>query len=177
MFKRYKIKQQISHKAGRSTYLADDYETNQQVVIKILEFNDLFDWDTYKLFEREAKTLKSLSHPNIPQFLDYLEINEENCQGFPQGNFYGSALIQTYIDAPSLAEVIEQEIHFSEVEVMELVKKLLGILDYIHGLNPPIIHRDIKPQNIIRRISPPELMGDLVLIDFGSSKELKPKLK
>jgi len=112
MFKRYKIKQQISYKAGRSTYLADDYETNKQVVIKILEFNDLFDWDTFKLFEREAKTLKSLSHPNIPQFLDYLEINEENCQGFPQGNFYGSALIQTYIDAPSLAEVIEQEIHF-----------------------------------------------------------------
>ncbi|MEO0926714.1 MAG: serine/threonine-protein kinase [Cyanobacteria bacterium J06643_13] len=175
MFKRYKIKQQISHKAGRSTYLADDYETNKQVVIKILEFNDLFDWDTFKLFEREAKTLKSLSHPNIPQFLDYLEINEENCQGFPQGNFYGSALIQTYIDAPSLAEVIEQEIHFSEVEVMELVKKLLGILDYIHGLNPPIIHRDIKPSNILLTNRSGNSIGDVYLVDFGSVQTVAKK--
>ncbi|MEL7009457.1 MAG: serine/threonine-protein kinase [Cyanobacteria bacterium J06588_4] len=175
MFKRYKIKQQISHKAGRSTYLADDYETNQQVVIKILEFNDLFDWDTYKLFEREAKTLRSLSHPNIPQFLDYLEINEENCQGFPPGNLYGSALVQTYIDAPSLAEVIEQEIHFSEIEVMELVKKLLGILDYIHGLNPPIIHRDIKPSNILLTNRSGNSIGDVYLVDFGSVQTVAKK--
>ena len=167
MLERYEIKQQISHKAGRSTYLAEDLETNKQVVVKILEFNDLFDWDDLKLFEREAKTLKNLSHPNIPQFLDYFEIDEENRQAY--------ALIQTYIDAPSLAEVIEQGIHFSEVEIIELAKKLLDILNYIHGLNPPVIHRDIKPSNILLTNRSGNSIGDVYLVDFGSVQTVAKK--
>lgn len=167
MLERYEIKQQISHKAGRSTYLAEDSETNKQVVIKILGFNDLFDWDDLKLFEREAKTLKNLNHPNIPQFLDYFEIDEENRQGY--------ALVQTYINAPSLAEVIEQGIHFSEVEIIELIKKLLNILNYIHGLNPPIIHRDIKPSNILLTNRSGNSIGDVYLVDFGSVQTVAKK--
>ena len=202
MLERYEIKQQISYKAGRSTYLAEDSETNKQVIIKILEFNALFEWDDLKLFEREAKTLKNLSHPNIPQFLDYFEINEENCQGFPKeyphlrascyaqrhGAFAPSrrrseakasmphaALVQTYINAPSLAEIIEQGIHFSESEIIELAKKLLDILNYIHGLNPPVIHRDIKPSNILLTNRSGNSIGDVYLVDFGSVQTVAKK--
>ena len=59
MLEQYQIEQQISHKAGRSTYIARDSKTNEQVVIKILEFNDLFGWNDLELFEREAKTLQN----------------------------------------------------------------------------------------------------------------------
>lgn len=60
MLEQYQIEQQISQKAGRSTYIAKDTKTNNRVVIKILEFNDLFNWDDLKLFEREAQTLQNI---------------------------------------------------------------------------------------------------------------------
>ena len=167
MLRRYQIKQQISQKAGRSTYLAVDSQTKEKVIIKILEFNQLFSWDDLKLFEREAKTLQNLSHPHIPNYLDYFEIEEKNRQGF--------ALVQTYINAPSLAELIQQGIKFSEAEIIELAKKLLDILDYLHGLNPPVIHRDIKPSNILLTNRSGNSIGDVYLVDFGSVQTVAKK--
>lgn len=167
MLERYQIKQKISQKAGRSTYVADDSETNKQIVIKILEFNDLFSWDDFKLFEREAKILQNLSHPNIPNYLDYFEISESNRQGF--------ALVQTYINAPSLAELIDRGIKFSETEIIELAEKLLNILEYLHGLNPPVIHRDIKPSNILLSNRSGNSIGDVYLVDFGSGQTVAKK--
>jgi len=58
---------------------------------------------------------------------------------------------------------------------MELVKKLLGILDYIHGLNPPIIHRDIKPSNILLTNRSGNSIGDVYLVDFGSVQTVAKK--
>ena len=104
---RYKIKQQLSHKAGRKTLLALDLLTHRQVIIKILQFDSLFQWDDLKLFEREANTLKNINHPQIPQFLDYVEIDDDNWRGF--------ALVQTYIDAPSLETAIDRDRKFSKV--------------------------------------------------------------
>lgn len=85
---RYQIKHKLSKKAGRQTLLAEDIESQELVIIKILQFNSLFQWDDLKLFEREAKTLKNLDHPAIPKYLDYFEIDYEQIQGF--------ALVQTY---------------------------------------------------------------------------------
>ncbi|MEM8723015.1 MAG: serine/threonine-protein kinase [Cyanobacteria bacterium P01_G01_bin.39] len=167
MLERYQIKRKISHKAGRSTYVAHDSETGEQVVIKILEFNDLFSWDDFKLFEREAQILQNLSHPNIPNYLDYFEISESDHQGF--------ALVQTCIDAPSLAELIERGIKFSETEIIQLAEKLLDILDYLHGLNPPVIHRDIKPSNILLTNRSGNSIGDVYLVDFGSGQTVAKK--
>ena len=152
---------------GDKTTLAEDFETNEQVVIKILEFNDLFCWQDLKLFEREAKTLQNLNHPHIPNYLDYFEINDENRLGF--------ALVQTYIAAPSLAELIERGIKFSEAEIIELAKKLLDILNYFHRLNPPVIHRDIKPSNILLTNRSGNSIGDVYLVDFGSVQTVAKK--
>ncbi len=164
---RYQLTKQLSNKAGRSTYLAQDLQGGGQVVIKILEFNEIFTWDDLKLFEREAQTLKNISHSNIPDYLDYFEIDTPKSQGF--------ALVQSYITAPSLEELISQGIKFTELEIIDLAKKLLKILNYLHQLNPPIIHRDIKPSNILLNNRSGNSIGDVYIVDFGSVQTVAKK--
>ena len=60
---RYAIQKQLGKNAGRRTVLAQDLQTQQLVVVKILTFDPDCQWDDIKLFEREAETLQSLSHP------------------------------------------------------------------------------------------------------------------
>ena len=165
---RYQIEEKLSHKAGRQTLLALELHTRQRVIIKILQFDSLFVWDDLKLFEREAKTLKHLDHPSIPKYLDYFEIDNEQFRGFPKGYRYAYALVQTYIDAPSLEDTVRQGRKFSQGELEELAVKLLAILTYLHSSNPPVIHRDIKPSNILISNRSGNSVGELYLVDFGS---------
>jgi serine/threonine protein kinase len=65
---RYCIKSLLGRQTGRRTFLAIDRQTQQFVVVKLLLFGVDFDWDDFKLFEREAAVLKSLHHPAIPQY-------------------------------------------------------------------------------------------------------------
>ena len=158
---RYQIQRQLGRNAGRRTLLAQDLHTQEQVVLKILIFNSDFRWDDLKLFEREAETLKSLSHAAIPRYQDYFELNLPNCRGF--------VLVQTYIDATSLQDWIKRGRTFSELEVKQIAKALLNVLMYLHSRNPPTIHRDIKPSNILLTSDrTAHQVGNLYLVDFGS---------
>ncbi|HIK19766.1 MAG TPA: serine/threonine protein kinase [Synechococcus sp. M44_DOE_062] len=159
---RYRPERRLSKHSGRHTYLAQDLLTSERVVIKLLLFGPDFDWADLKLFEREAQILQTLSHPAIPQYRDHFEISLEGGRGL--------ALVQTYIDAPSLQEWIEQGRRFAEPEVRDLAQKLLRILVYLHELHPPVIHRDLKPSNI--------LLGSdqqVYLVDFGSVQAAAPR--
>ncbi|MDB9537976.1 serine/threonine-protein kinase [Dolichospermum planctonicum CS-1226] len=157
---RYEIQQQLGKKAGRSTFLATDVVTGKSVIVKLLAFGGDFEWDDLKLFEREAQTLKSLSHPFIPAYLDYFEVNSPTYKGF--------ALVQTYIPAQTLEQYLQTGRKFTEVEVQEIAKALLEILIYLHNLNPPVIHRDIKPSNILLGERSGNSVGSVYLVDFGS---------
>lgn len=158
---RYQIWQQLGHNAGRRTLLAQDLHTQDLVVLKVLSFSSDFCWDDLKLFEREAETLKSLSHPAIPCYLDFFELSLDGFEGF--------VLVQTYIDAIPLQEWIKQGRTFSETEVKQIAAALLNVLIYLHDRNPPVIHRDIKPSNILlKRDRTAHQVGDLYLVDFGS---------
>ena len=173
---RYQVQQKLSHKAGRQTLLAKDLKSQELVIIKLLQFDSLFEWDDLKLFEREAKTLKNLNHPAIPKYLDYFEVearrgNLTKCNRLVEidnEQIRGFALVQTYIDAPSLQDTIQQGRKFTEAELIELAQKLLAILDYLHSSNPPVIHRDIKPSNILLSNRTGNSIGELYLVDFGS---------
>jgi serine/threonine protein kinase len=160
---KYAIQHELASKGGRKTLLARDITNEELVVIKLLAFSNDITWEDLKLFEREAETLKSIAHDSIPSYIDYFEIERENNKGF--------ALVQAYIDAPSLEQQIQAGRGFSEAEVKELAKALLNILDYLHSRQPSIIHRDIKPSNILLGNS----IDDIYLVDFGSVQNLANK--
>ncbi|BAY65119.1 serine/threonine kinase [Calothrix brevissima NIES-22] len=157
---RYEIQQQLGKKAGRQTLLARDLLTQELVIIKLLIFGGDFEWDDLKLFEREAETLKSLSHPAIPRYLDYFEVNSPTIKGF--------ALVQSYISAQTLEQYLKSGRIFTEVEIQQIAKAVLEILIYLHGLHPPVIHRDIKPSNILLGDRSGNSVGQVYLVDFGS---------
>lgn len=162
--RRYEVQRQLGKKAGRQTLLACDLETLELVVVKLLSFGNDFEWDNLKLFEREAETLKALSHSAIPRYLNYSEIDSINGKGF--------ALVQTYIEAKSLEEHLEAGRSFSEQEVKQVAKALLEILIYLHGRQPSVIHRDIKPSNILLTNRSGNSVGEVYLVDFGSVQTL-----
>ncbi|MEG4092652.1 serine/threonine-protein kinase [Microcoleus sp. Pol12B4] len=172
---RYAIQQCLGKNAGRQTFLARDLQTQELVVIKILTFSADFQWDDLKLFEREATTLQSLSHPAIPRYLDHFEFQTPKTKGL--------ALVQSYIEAKSLAEWVEAGRNFNEKEIKQIANKLLEILIYLQHQNPPVIHRDIKPSNILLAERSPlkqkhsalnkgGWLGEVYLVDFGSVQTL-----
>lgn len=107
-----------------------------------------------ELFRREAKTLGKIgNHPQLPQLLDYFEVNQE---------FY---LVQEYISGLTLQQEVKRSGPFSEAGVKQFLSEVLPLLQYVHSQQ--VIHRDIKPANLIRRTQDCRL----VLIDFGAVKD------
>lgn len=109
-----------------------------------------------KLFEKEAIVLQQLgNHDRIPRLLAYFEEDQE---------FY---LVQEYVPGHPLSKELAPGTKWSERQVTEMFQEVLGILVFIHGQG--VIHRDIKPDNIMRRDSDRRL----VLIDFGAIKQVR----
>ena len=161
---KYQLQKMLGDRVGKQTWLAYDLETQELVVIKILSLGVDFDWQSFKLFKREAEILKTLSHPNIPQYLDYLEIDRnDDCQ---------FALVQNYIEGTTLEEYLAGGKTFSPDEVKELAKAILEILIYLHSHQPPVIHRDIKPSNIILTDLDENKTRQIYLVDFDSVASL-----
>ncbi|MEG4841346.1 protein kinase domain-containing protein [Microcoleus sp. B9-D4] len=110
---------------------------------------------TRRLFQKEAEVLERLGqHDQIPQLFAYFEENEE---------FF---LVESFVAGHSLSTEIVPGKPLTEEKMIPLLKELLEILVFVHGQG--VIHRDIKPGNLIRRYSD----NKLVLIDFGSVKEI-----
>lgn len=170
---RYPIQRILGKRAGRRTFLAKDSQTGQPVAIKIMIFGPDATWEALKLFEREAQTLKTLNHPAIPKYLDFFELETRLVKGF--------ALVQTYIQAKSLQDLVTSGRRFSEQELKLIAQSILTTLHYLHSSDPRVIHRDIKPSNILLSDVAPNhqhlnqlrdkgqnTLGQLSLIDFGS---------
>jgi serine/threonine protein kinase, bacterial len=115
-----------------------------------------------ELFEREAGILYKLQHPQIPAFRELLRVNE--------GQSESLLLVQDYIEGETylarLNHRLDRHQVFSEAEIVEFLRDLLPVLDYIHKIG--VIHRDISPDNIICR----DRDKLPILIDFGCVKEI-----
>jgi serine/threonine protein kinase len=159
---RYQIRSLLGRQTGRRTFLAQDLQTEQSVVLKLLLFGVDFIWDDLKLFEREAEVLKSIDLPTIPKYLDCFDVDTELGKGF--------VLVQTYIEAKSLQNWLDSGRTFSEGELISIARQLLTILDYLHHRQPAVIHRDIKPSNILLGDRSGNSPGQIYLVDFGSVK-------
>lgn len=155
---RYRITKVLGSGGFGRTYIAEDTQRpgNPQCVVKQLRpasDNPNLVQLAKRLFEREARTLEKLGkHNQIPQLLANFE---------EDGEFY---LIQEFIPGNPLNQELPLGKRLPETKVVNILQEILQILEFVHSQD--VIHRDIKPGNIIRRISD----GKLVLIDFGAVK-------
>lgn len=101
----------------------------------------------------EAKLLAKLDHPAIPKVYATHE---------QAGRHY---IVRAYIEGHSLQELVKSRGPLPVKDIYGIVLKLCDVLQYLHGLTPPLIHRDIKPQNIILATD-----GSIHLIDFGIAR-------
>ena len=160
---RYKALREIGSGGFGKTYLAiDDRQPNKpQCAIK--QFLPAAPNDrnsSSRLFKKEAESLRSLCHPQIPKFIDYFEWEEQQY------------IVQEYIAGQTLERELAESGVFSETKIRELLRQILPILEYLHSRK--LIHRDIKPSNIIRSSSVGVALRmqhrPLVLVDFGTTK-------
>jgi serine/threonine protein kinase len=152
---RYKILGVLGEGGTGITYSAQDQSTHQTVAIKTLSLRQAEDWKVIELFEREAKTLAQLKHPNIPTYLDYFAVENDRDRFF--------YIVQEQAEGKSLFQWVQEDWRCTEKEVKAIAIQVLNILDYLHSFSTPVIHRDIKPHNLIRRAD-----GQIFLVDFGS---------
>ncbi|GAB4379176.1 MAG: hypothetical protein Kow00121_32740 [Elainellaceae cyanobacterium] len=158
---RYKIVHVLGAGGMGQTYVAEDTQRpgNPKCVVKQLKpaSNDPnFLTVARRLFVGEAEILEKLGkHDQIPQLLAYFERDQE---------FY---LVQEFIVGHPLSVELPLGQRWAEPEVIQLLQDLLSILEFVHRQN--VIHRDIKPGNIIRRVED----NRLVLIDFGAVKQVR----
>jgi serine/threonine protein kinase len=155
---RYQILEQLGEGGMATVYKAYDTRLDRYVAIKVIR-NDLFGPTLLermlKRFEREAKALAKLSHPNIVKVLDYGEHN-----GAPY-------LVLEYLPGGTLkGQVMGRPIPWQEA--VRLLLPIAGALDYAH--EQKIIHRDVKPANILLTEK-----GQPMLSDFGIAKILEMK--
>jgi len=103
----------------------------------------------------ETDTLKNLRHSNLPQVLDFIITAD------------AVYTVMDFIPGQSVKEILDQKHKMTEPEVIKYAQQLCDALVYLHNSNPPVIHGDIKPDNIM--ITPD---GDVCLIDFNISSAL-----
>jgi hypothetical protein len=141
------------------TFDGIDKREGQPVAIKRFDVRGAKGWKDVELAEREARVLKSLSHPKLPRYVDHFE---------EDGSLY---LVMEKIEGASLSTLRRQGASFGEEEVRRLLRDASEVLDYLHARSPPVVHRDLKPGNVIRR---PD--GSFAFVDFGAVRDrLRPE--
>ncbi|HZH35453.1 MAG TPA: serine/threonine-protein kinase, partial [Pyrinomonadaceae bacterium] len=147
---RYLIERQIGQGGMGTVYIATDQRFGSKVAIKETIFTDA---GLQRAFEREAHLLNNMRHPALPRVSDY----------FAEGD--GQFLVMEYIAGEDLSEMLKRNVKFRVVDVLNWTDQLLDALDYLHSQRNPVIHRDIKPQNL--KLAP---RGQIILLDFGLAK-------
>jgi serine/threonine protein kinase len=148
---RYRIVRRLAQGGMGTVYEAKALRLNTTVALKETHFTDE---RLRKQFEREAHLLAALRHPALPRVIDH----------FDEGG--GLYLVMDYVEGDDLWEMFQTRGGaFPVGEVLGWADQLLDALTYMHEREPPVIHRDIKPQNL-------KLAGGgrIVLLDFGLAK-------
>ena len=139
---RYCVLEEIGSGGEGCLYLARDMELGCYRAVKEIPSDR----------KKEAKLLRLLEHPSMPQMIDYVE-NGDYCY-----------LVMEYIRGKSLGQLQREGHVFSSEEILEYTVVITGILEYLHGQKPPVYYGDLKPDNLMLSDS-----GKLYLVDFGSA--------
>ncbi|MFU2164285.1 Stk1 family PASTA domain-containing Ser/Thr kinase [Streptococcus pluranimalium] len=133
---RYRILKAIGRGGMADVYLAHDLILdNEEVAIKVLRTNYQTDQIAVARFQREARAMAELSHPNIVAVRD---IGEEDGQQF---------LAMEYVNGPDLKKYIQQHAPLSNAETVRIMSEVLSAMQLAHQKG--IVHRDLKPQNVL----------------------------
>ena len=148
---RYRIDKQIGQGGMGAVYVATDERFGSVVAIKeTLCMDDNF----RKAIEREARLLNSLKHTALPRVSDHFLESD------------GQFLVMEYIQGEDLCCMLDEQGKPFEVgQVLKWADQLLDALNYLHNQAMPVVHRDIKPQNLKITAS-----GQIILLDFGLAK-------
>ena len=157
---RYQIIKQLGRGGMGAVYEAHDNVFDTTVALKEILI-DLTKISTPKqqqmvrnAFEREAKILALVKHEAFPHVRDYFVETDSQY------------LVMELVDGEDLGSLLERrQSPFPLANVLHWTTQLLDALDYLHGLNPPVVHRDIKPQNLKLTSR-----GKIKLLDFGIAK-------
>ena len=157
---RYRVIRQLGQGGMGAVYEAHDSVFDTSVALKEVTVNLSSAYDTKAqemaqlAFEREAKILARVNHENVPHVKDYF--TEDNAQ----------FLVMELVDGDDLGKLLNQrKAPFPVSAVIDWTDRLLDALEYLHGQNPPVIHRDIKPQNL--KLTTRQ---KIKLLDFGIAK-------
>ena len=146
---RYRILKSIGRGGMADVYLANDLILdNEKVAIKVLRTNYQTDQVAVARFQREARAMAELSHPNIVAIRD---IGEEDGQQF---------LVMEYVDGSDLKKYIQDHAPLSNQDVVRIMGEVLSAMTLAHQKG--IIHRDLKPQNVLLTKD-----GTAKVTDFG----------
>ncbi|MDE7328008.1 MAG: serine/threonine protein kinase [Lachnospiraceae bacterium] len=147
---KYRVVQTLKENGTTGVYLAEHVRLKRLCVIKTLNTRKAGGDAILK----EALSLKQLAHPGIPKIYDI----EEGKEGF--------CIVEEYIQGESLTSYCLSKNPEKE-EIIEFMLQLCGLLKYLHGRTPPMLHLDLKPDNLLVN------GGKLYLIDFGSALHKK----
>ncbi|MBG0787197.1 MAG: serine/threonine-protein kinase [Anaerolineaceae bacterium] len=153
---RYRIQDVLGQGGMGAVYRALDENLNVTVAVKE---NSFFSEEYARQFQREAQTLASLRHPNLPRVFDYFVIDQE-----------GQYLVMDYIEGDDLRQWMSRDEKITEAEAIQIGIAICNALIYLHSRVPAIVHRDIKPGNV--KITP---TGEVILVDFGLVKVMDNK--
>ncbi|MBQ8193118.1 MAG: Stk1 family PASTA domain-containing Ser/Thr kinase [Bacilli bacterium] len=150
---RYEIIKTIGEGGMANVYLANDSILERNVAIKVLRGDLSNDEKFIRRFKREALSVSNLSHPNIVEVYD---VGEE------EGNYY---IVMEYIEGKTLKQLLQKRGALTLTEVIDIMSQLSDGLSHAHEAY--IIHRDIKPQNIMIQDN-----GLIKITDFGIAMAL-----
>ena len=144
----YEILEKLGEGAGGIVYKAYHRRLRQEVVIKRYRKGVI----SLSGNRREADILKNLRHSYLPQVLDFFETDEAVCT------------VMSYVPGKTFARLLEEGRRFTSRELARWGMQICSALNYLHSQEPPVIHCDIKPANVM--LTP---QGDICLIDFNIS--------
>ena len=150
---RYKIKELIGGGGMSNVYLAHDMILDRDIAIKILRYDFSNEEELRRRFQREALSTTSLAHPNIVNIFD---VGEDGSVHY---------LVMEYVPGKTLKEYIIEHSPVSPERAVEIMKQLTSALAHAH--HNQIVHRDIKPQNILM-----DAEGNVKISDFGIAMAL-----
>ncbi len=154
---KYEILKKIGEGGMSVVYLAMDKRINKQWAVKEIKRTATKDNAVVvQSLLTEANLMERLDHPALPRIVNIIETGDI---------FY---IVMDYIEGETLTDILRREGAQPEEMVISWAKTLCDVLQYLHAQNPPIIYRDMKPDNLMLK---PE--GNLKVIDFGIAREFK----